>query len=142
MNIRETINITVQNFSYFFLKQTMKNIISSKYVLITGITLILIGTFCFGMFMNDNEHKPFPEAAAAWSPEAVQLMQAIQGANDEWNTAQEKIDVAEQHLKDAMNDKLRAEASGKGADLILCAKFQARYDRTTLSLVPDASCPL
>lgn len=111
-----------------------------KSLTLIGIALCVIFSFAIGIWS-----RPAPvvqPANAEWSQEALNVVENIKTANANWKTADANLTAAKKLLDDANTDKMRAEAAGKGADLTLCASFQARYDRVTGKIVADENCPL
>lgn len=112
-----------------------------KALIITSAALVIIGSFALGILSNPGS-KIAPPATAQWAPEALQLVDQIKTAGTNWQTGQTDLVAATEAVKKANEKITRAEAAAKGADLTLCATFQARYDRATDKIVSDANCPL
>jgi hypothetical protein len=110
-----------------------------KILTIIGIPLCLAVAFAIGIISRPSS---VPTVNAEWTPEALGIVRTITTSREDWEKATAALVKAEATLKTAKKDVANAEAAGKGADLILCAKFQARYDRTAGRLVLDVNCPL
>lgn len=108
---------------------------------IIGATVTLLIAFLIGIWSRPDT-TTVTKANAQWAPEALSMVDSIKQSGAEWQDAQNRLKQAQAAMTGATLDVYRAEAAAKGADLTLCAKFQARYDRKSDALVPDANCPL
>lgn len=109
----------------------MKNILKNPYsyiIALGALCVLLIGTSLAG-------GKPVPEASAEWSPEALQMATSIADDIEQYGSGSTLVEQGSKMMREA-------EAAAKGKDLVLCAEFKARYDRTTKQLVTDEACPL
>lgn len=106
------------------------------------VSSLSVAVVILGFIAIHKAPAPVQKAEASWAPEAIQIVESIKSSSDDWKEAQHEYENAMRNAEEATLRINRAEAAGKGADLMLCSKFQARFDRTSGQLIPDASCPL
>lgn len=112
-----------------------------KFAIITGTILCMAAAFALGIRLNPDT-TGVAKVNATFGPEAQSLVDSIKASGREYTSAANDQASAIKLLDDAKSRLVRSAAAGKGADLTLCAKFQARYDRATDALIVDANCPL
>lgn len=110
-----------------------------KNLAIGGLSIVVVA---LGLMALHNPTPVVPKAEASWAPEALSIVESIKSSGKDYKSASDEIEALQANLIEAQSKITRAEAAGKGADLLLCSKFQARFDRTTQTLISDQNCPL
>lgn len=119
----------------------MKNVAPMNYAMIGAAVLIVASVAIIGRSVLAKD-APGTSGTEPWPQEALSIVVSIEQSGDQWQNSQDNLAIGQKIINEAQNAMTRAEAAAKGADLTLCAKFQARYDRTNKILVADAACPL
>lgn len=122
-----------------FLKTNMRN---PKIFFIIGFFVIVIFAVVFIRPAKAPVENTQEDWKKSWQPEALALVESIDVSTAEWNVAKNELALAEKAAADAKMAKFRAEAAAMGADLLLCARYQAIFDRSTRTLLKVKECPL